>query len=162
MKVFRALFMILIACITPAASVMQELRFEQNCGSFLKNAADANTPEIALERIDKALRYIERKNLTQGYTSVFYETEDENVGFWYKNIKACKSELESCLGGTQLEKSNVLMKVRESLTDNGEKGTELTIPSGISRYPNNTAWAIYWAISIVLWSIGILMLTVDD
>jgi hypothetical protein len=51
--------------------------------------------------------------------------------------------LKACLNGSQLEKSNVLMKVRESLTDAEEGGTSLTIPQGISRYPNNAAWMIF-------------------
>ena len=38
---------------------------------------------------------------------------------------------------TSLEKTNVLMKLRETLTDESEDGTEVTVPNGISIYPNN-------------------------
>ena len=52
------------------------------------------------------------------------------------------------------------MKVRESLTDDGEKGTSLTIPAGISRYPDNLWLGIWRAISYivlaVLFVIGIM------
>jgi hypothetical protein len=68
----------------------------------------------------------------------------------YKNIKACQFELEANKNASSLEKSNVLMKVRESLTDNGEKGTELTIPAGISRYPDNLMWGILRLVSLIL------------
>jgi hypothetical protein len=129
--------------------IVKKIQFKQECSGYLKQAADANTPEIALQRIDKALAYIEANDLTDGYTSVLWRTEDENIGFWYENIKACKKELEGCLNSTQLEKTNVLMKVRESLTDSGEKGTTLTIPSGIHKYPNNTLWAILLWVSIL-------------
>lgn len=156
MRVLTSLLMIAIACITPIASFVDYMEFEQKCGSYLKNAADANTPEIALERVNKALDYIETKGLTKGYTSIFYNTEDENIGFWYQNIKACQDELAKCLDGTQLEKSNVLMKVRESLTDNGDSGTELTVPDGIYKYPNNKVYAVFWVMSVIVGGIGLL------
>ena len=142
--------------VTPVASFMKSIEFEQGCGSYLKNAADANTPEIALERINHALKYIEDKGLTQGYTSIFWKTEDENVEFWYMNIKACQKELVCCLNGTQLEKSNVLMKVRESLTDNGEKGIELTIPNGIHKFPENGLFVGGYLFSILFACFGIV------
>ena len=114
---------------------------------MLFRSADANTAAIALDRVTKALDYIERNRLTKGYTSVLWTTEDENIGFWYENVKACKSELEACLNSSQLEQTNVLMKVRESLMD----GKELTIPNGISRYPNNAVWMIFgWLSSLLI------------
>jgi hypothetical protein len=100
--------------------------------------------------VNKALEYIEAKGLTHGYTSVLWRTEDENIGYWYDNIKACRAELEANIDASSLEKSNVLMKVRESLTDNGEKGTELTVPPGISRYPDNLIYGILLWISVAL------------
>ena len=58
-------------------------------------------------------------------------------------------ELKACLNGSQL-RTNVLMKVRESLTDAREGETSLTIPQGISRYPNNAAWMIFGWLSALL------------
>lgn len=142
--------LILISLIAPTCCIVKSIKFNQQCAGYLKQTADANTPEIALERLNLALDYIEHHNLTSGYTSVLWKTEDENIGFWYSNLKACQSELQNCLDGTQLEKSNVLMKVRESLTDDGEKGTHLTIPSGISRYPNNATWGVARLLSYLL------------
>lgn len=160
-KLSLILILFFVGLITPAICIVKNIEFRQNCGGYLKQAADANTVEIALERVDKALAYIEKRGMTNGYTSVVYRTEDENVGFWYTNIKACKHELESCLQGTQLEKSNVLIKVRESLTDNGDSGTVLTVPNGISRYPNNTMFAILLFLSAVITGIGCLFLIRD-
>lgn len=147
------IMLFLAGCITPAICVVKSITFNQECGGFLKQAADANTSDIALKRINLALDYIERNHLTEGYTSVMWRTEDENIGFWYENIKACQSELEACKDGTQLEKSNVLMKVRESLTDEGESGTKLTIPAGIHKYPYNA----FWSIMETLGSIGMVI-----
>jgi hypothetical protein len=150
MKNFSLILCFILACITPITSVVKNIQFDQNCSGYLKQAADANTPELALDCLNKALVYVEKNHLTYGYTSVFYKTEDENVEFWYSNLKACQKELKACLNGIQLEKSNVLMKVRESLTDEGKNGTELTIPSGISRYPNNFPFAILNVLSTIV------------
>ena len=150
MKYVIGTLVCVLALITPVAWVVNKIHFNQDCSGYLKQTADANTAEIALERLNLALDYIERNRLTYGYTSVLWQTEDENVEFWYKNLKACQSELKACINGSQLEKSNVLMKVRESLTDAKEGGTSLTIPQGISRYPNNAAWMIFGWLSALL------------
>lgn len=141
---------LIISLTVPAICIVKSVQFDQACGGYLKQAADANTPELALERLNKALDYIESNNLTTGYTSVLWRTEDENLEFWYTNLKATQKELEACMDKEQLEKTNVLMKVRETLTDEGEKGTNLTIPPGISKYPSNTSFCILMCLSIAL------------
>lgn len=146
----KKLFLIILvvaSLITPTICVVKSIQFKQNCSGYLKQAADANSPELSLERLNLAVDYIERHGLTEGYTSVLWRTEDENIGYWYQNLKVCQQELQDCMDGTQLEKSNVLMKVRESLTDEGKDGTVLTIPSGISRYPNNLLLGVLRLIS---------------
>ena len=152
--VARGIFFLVISLIAPVIFTVKSIQFQQNCSGYLKQAADANTVELALDRINLALNYIESHNLTSGYTSVVYRTEDENIGYWYQNIKACQKELENNLEASSLEKSNVLMKVRESLTDEGEKGTELTIPPGISRYPHNLAYGLLMWFSIFLFCLA--------
>jgi len=140
-----------IAVIFLGACAVKRIHFRQDCSGYLKQAADANTPELALDRLNRAVDYVEAHGLTTGYTSVLWRTEDQNVEFWYINLKACQSELEGCLDGTQLEKSNVLMKVRESLTDDGEHGTQLTIPRGIVFYPDNAFYLFaQWICWIIL------------
>lgn len=140
---------LLLSCIAPTICIVKSVQFNQKCAGYLKQAADANSAELALERLNLALDYIEAHGLTEGYTSVLWKTEDENVGYWYQNLKVCQKELSDCLDGTQLEKSNVLMKVRESLTDEGQDGTVLTIPDGISRYPHNAMWGVLRLVSYI-------------
>ena len=157
-KVFFISFSLFVASlVSPAICVVKSIKFTQNCSGYIKNAADANTVELAAARLGKAIEYVEEQGLTEGYTSALWRTEDENIGFWYDNLKACREELSECVDGTQLEKSNVLMKVRESLTDEGEDGTVLTIPSGISRYPNNLLWGILNTISTILFLISVVL-----
>lgn len=150
MKNFVFTVIFLLALIAPTACIVKSIRFDQQCAGYIKQAADANTVELALQRLQVAIDYAESHNLTSGYTSVLWKTEDENIGFWYQNLLMCQQELMGAQGGTQLEKSNILMKVRESLTDQGEKGTELKIPDGISRYPNNLFWGIFRLISYII------------
>lgn len=154
--------LIILGAIVPVISLVKSVKFDQQCGGYLKQAADANTVELALDRVNIALNYIEANKLTDGYTSVLWKTEDDNVGYWYANIKACQAELTDAIDAeSQLEKSNVLMKVRESLTDNGEKGTKLTFPDGISRYPNNLLFGILNWLSVVLLVIGLSIVFIE-
>lgn len=135
------------------------VEFEQNCTGYLKQAADANTIELAIDRLDKAIEYAERKNWTDGYTSLLWKTEDENIGFWYKNLKASRVELEKALCSSQMEQTNVLMKLRETLTDNNENGTYITYPYGLWKYPHNMEYAVFdWIIHIILIGMWILWL----
>jgi len=152
MKNLGCLVSILITFVALAIGglwIYQRIQFKQNCTGYLKQSADANTVEVASERLGKALEYIEYKGWTDGYTSVLYKTEDENVGFWYRNLKDSKKELDEARGKSQFEKTNVLMKLRETLTDNGESGTKLTYPTGLMFYPNNLLWGIVRGIGIL-------------
>lgn len=150
---FKKILLFIIAIIAPIAMVVTEIKFNQNCKGFLKQTADANSVELAIDRLNVAIKYVEDNNLTSGYTSVLYKTENENVGFWYKNLLTCREELTQCINSSQFEQTNVLMKVRESLTDDGEHGTEITVPPGISRYPNNKIWAFFFFLSIICFCI---------
>lgn len=158
MKKILLLVVLLIAgSIVPGILIVKRVQFKQNCSGYLKQAADANSTELALQRINMAISYIERESLTDGYTSVLWQTEDENIRFWYENIIACRNELDGCGKASQLEKSNVLMKVRESLTDNDHGDTVLTIPAGIYKYPNNALWSVLLTISIIILCVALFV-----
>ena len=144
--------------VTPIVCIVKSVSFTQKCEGYLKQTADASTVTLALDRIDKAIDYIESHNLTDGYTSILWRTEDENVGFWYDNIIYCKAELERSVDASQLEQSNVLMRVRESLTDMDESGTSLTIPTGISRHPNNARFCFLGFLSFFLFVVSICVM----
>ena len=92
--------------------------FDRNCEGYLKRAADSNTVEMASRELKKSLDYIESHNLTKGFTSVLYTTPDEDIEFWYTNVKSCyESLIKLKPNATELEKSNMLMKLRETLLD---------------------------------------------
>ena len=154
MKKFLALIILAIGLICPTVTIVKSIQFDQDCKGYLKQTADANSVELALDRLNKAIDYVEANNLTSGYTSIIYRTEDENIEFWYNNLLTCKRELTECIESSQFEKTNVLMKVRESLTDQSEHGTVITCPPGLSRYPNNKMFAFlnFFGLLIALFS----------
>jgi hypothetical protein len=130
--------------------ISMRIEFNQKCLGFLNQAADANTVELAMERLGRAVHYIEKNDWTEGYTSILWNTEDENIGFWYANLKASQQELANALGSSQLEQTNVLMKLRETLTDDTKDGTKITYPDGLWKYPHNALFAVLaWIVNIL-------------
>lgn len=142
------------------ARTVKAISFDQNCGQYLKRAADANSIEMAKEELGIAISYAEANNLTQGTVSIFLHQPKNDVGYWYRNMKTAYEELENVPEDTSLmEKTNILMKLRETLTDEGENGIEVTIPNGISIYPNNVSYFWWSIISLVAMCIfGVLWL----
>lgn len=154
---------IIFAAIWVAATIWfcsMRIQFSQNCSGYLFQAADANTVELAAERLGKALEYIESKGWTDGYTSILWKTEDENIGFWYTNLKASLQELVSVKESSQMEQTNVLMKLRETLLDSGEKGEHLTIPRGLWKYPYNGLYAVGACVVNILGILAVLFLLI--
>jgi len=130
-----------------AVRIVHSIDFSLNCGAYLKRAAEANTVEMAKGELASAIGYIEENNLTEGTVSIFLKNPTNDLGFWYNNLKAAHAELASLPeDAAPLEKTNVLMKLRESLTDRSSSGgTEVVHPEGISIYPNNVLY-FWWCL----------------
>jgi hypothetical protein len=140
-----------------AIEVVWYVQFDRGAGGYLKRAADANTIDLAERELSVALKYIESNNMTSGYTSVLYRTPDEEIGYWYENLARSAKELcDVPPDADQTLKSNVLMKLRETLTDTSSEGTVLTVPSGISKYPHNKAMAYALIIFSIMACISII------
>lgn len=135
-----------------ATTIIKKVNFSQNCSGYIKQAADANTVTLAKDRLQKSVDYLESNKLTEGYTSMFYNTEDENIGYWYLNLKTSLNELNKINTDSisSLEESNVLLKLRETLLDNNDSGDGVTIPDGISRHPNNLLFFIWAVLSFLI------------
>lgn len=152
-----------IFCIWGGARIVAGISFDKNCTQYLKRAADANSIEIAKVELGKAISYAESQGLTEGVVSIFLRQPMNDIGYWYTNMVTAYEELENLPeDSTPLEKTNVLMKLRETLTDNNGSGTSVTVPNGISIYPNNAGyfwWSIissiaclvFWILSIIAW-----------
>ena len=150
---FRAgVVAMLLAAVTLVSSCVTVMvlhtKFDIECGGHLERAANATNIKIATQELDVAVRYMERHNLTSGYTSVLWNTPEDDLGFAYQNIKSANDELKAMPDTiSNLEESNMLIKLRETLTDKDG----LAIPGGISRYPYNLAFGLaLWGSVIVL------------
>ncbi len=133
------------------AQIYNGVVFDIHCESYLKRAADSNTVETAREELDKAIKYIEDNRMTEGNTGIILKSPTNDVGFWYKNLTEAKAELDKVGPNvTPLERTNMLMKLRETLLIKGDKGEHVTAPSGISVFPNNLAYCIWCTIGVIL------------
>ena len=132
----------LIICATSFACILVYIAyagivFGIDIKGRLKRAADSNTISLASSELKAALEEIERRRYTSGYSSVLWRTPKHDIAFWYKNLKSSLEELGTISEeATQLEKSNVLMKLRETILDDTKSGVEVTYPPFISLYPN--------------------------
>jgi hypothetical protein len=152
------LLLIVPFVITGCKGFMKTIDFDTHCGGHQKRAAEANTVETAIAELDLVIAYAEKHNLTKGSTGVIFDYPAYDVGFWYKNIKDARQELATLpASSSPLERTNVLMKLRESLTDNGQKGVEVTIPSGLAFHPHNKEWMIAEIVTLIIGVIGGLM-----
>src|SRR3989344_7544833 len=148
--ILKTALVLLPLLVLSGARVVKMVLFNRDCGDHIKRASDANTVEMAKEEMRTVIRYLEENKKTNGYTSILYNTPDEDVGFWYKNLKSSLEELEKVKPETtQLERSNVLLKLRETLLDHGASGDTVPVPNGISVFPNN----IFYALCFILFSL---------
>lgn len=128
-------------------TIVKSIQFNSACGDYLKLAADANNIDIAEKHLTTAVEYLEKNDMTTGYTKVFIYYPKNDVGLWYENLKTAQTQLRETRTRdyTDLEESNVLMKLRETLLDGSGC---LTHPFGVSIKHNFTLW--FWLNSI-LW-----------
>lgn len=132
-----------------------EIMFNRECGGYMQNAANANSIDLARKEMEKVVKYIDYRHLRPGFTSVIYNTPEEDVGFWISNMRSSLEELQQIKPeATSLEKSNVLIKLRETLTHKTKEGGSISVPKGISIYPNNFAFMIWGVLSFILALIG--------
>ena len=127
--------------------IVKNIQFSSACGDYLKLAADANSIDVAEKHLFTAIQYIEKHGLTSGYTKIFVYYPKNDLGLWYENLKTAQTQLQEMQKKpyTELEESNMLMKLRETLLDSD--GT-LTHPLGISFGDGFTVQ--FWLMSL-LW-----------
>lgn len=170
MKKYSKTFLILAIICTlvmtawAVVRIVKSVQFHFECGAYLKRAANANTIELAKSELGKAIEYAESNNLTEGIVSIFLKNPTNDLEFWYQNMKLAYEELDTLPeDASSLEKTNVLMKLRESLTDNDSNGaTNVITPEGITVYPNNMLYFLCGMISIVattlFWTLFVISL----
>lgn len=158
----KSLFIILciIAIIIPlvvyTVAIVNCVQFDANCINYLKMAADANNVELAEKHLSTAIAYLEDHDLTHGNTKIIIYKPTDDIGFWYENLKSAQTQLQELKSKedlTDLEESNALMKLRETLLE-GEG--VVTHPNMISFYPSHVGW--FWSMCLIwlLWFLAIV------
>ena len=136
-----------------ALTAINSIQFDINCEGHLKRAADANSIKLAKQELKISLDYIEEHKMTTGNTAVLWVKPEHELDFWYDNIKSSYDELSLLTDSTSgLEKSNMLIKLRETLIDHsGKSGDSVTKPPKIANYPHHLLiWILGWVSAIVL------------
>ena len=151
--IMLAIVLILIPIIYYGGMIVRSVEFSRDCTSYLSLSANANSVEIAEERLTAAIDYLEENNLTSGDCKFFVSNRPENdIGYWYNNLKSAQTQLREIIinnSATELEKSNVLMKLRETLLDDDH----IVTPTRLWIYPNQT---LIISIAIIIWAIWII------
>jgi len=123
--------------------IVASYQFSVGCGQYLQRASTANSIALASSNLDSAIQYLDDHNLTSGQVSIFLKQPANDITYWYTNLKSAQTELQNMSpDATQLEVSNELMKIKETLITNTSDGETLICPDGIEIYPNNAG--LFW------------------
>lgn len=141
MKIKGSIFLLcfVIPIFLYGTAIIKTINMNAECIGYLEMAADANSVELAEKHLSKAIEYLEENNLKHGSTGIIFHTPGNNIEFWYENLKSAQIQLQGFESESELEESNILMKLRETLLD--EAGN-VTHPNMISFYPNHAFW--FW------------------
>lgn len=153
------ILLILPLILTSCFGAISFFRWDANCGEWLQNAANANTIEIAKNRLDKAIDYLESNKITSGSSNILWETPNTNIKIWYENLKATQKDLASAPANiSKLEESNTLMKLRETLIDD----SRVVVPENISLYPHQFLYVICSVVFGFLMFFGLILVTLKE
>lgn len=162
--VFILLFIacIIIPIIVYGVGIVRAVRMDANCISYFEMAADANSVALAEKHLTSGIEYLEQNNLTDGSTGIFVHKPTNDLGLWYENLKSAQAQLQELRDRddlTELEESNALMKLRETLLNS--EGS-VTHPSMISFYPNHIGW--FWGMLLIwlLWAVSTVFYFLAD
>lgn len=144
---------IIIPLIVYGVGIAKTIKFDANCINYFQLAADANSVTLAEKHLTSGINYLEQNNLTSGYTKIFVYRPTNDIGLWYENLKSAQLQLQELNKKeelTELEESNSLMKLRETLLDS--TGT-VTHPEGVMFHPSYTSY--FWT-AVLIWLLWVL------
>ena len=153
--IFLCVICILIPIAVYGGGIVKAVIMDVNCIDYFELAADANSVHLAEKYLTQGIEYLEENNLTSGFTKIIVYKPTNDIGFWYENLKSAQTQLQELSQKedlTELEESNALMKLRETLL--GPEGG-VTHPQMISFYPNGSSW--FWSM-VLIWALWIVAL----
>lgn len=129
-----------------------EIVFDTHCKDHLKQAAYAKTVEDAKKELNLAINYLEKNQLIKGYTSVMYQSPDENIENWYMGLKM----LYFITKNTPEKKENLAqLDLKRRLLYLKSYDDRAITPEGLSIYPLNKLSLFSFVISFFLAISGI-------
>ena len=146
------LILLIIACmLIPltiyGVAIVKTIQMDSNCISYFEMAADANSVKLAEKHLTTGIKYLEDNNLTSGNTKIILYRPTNDLELWCENLKSAQNQLQELIDRedlSELEESNALMKLRETLLTS--KGS-VTHPEMISFYPNHVGW--FWTLMLI-------------
>jgi hypothetical protein len=154
---FLMIPLFLIICL----AIFWSVQFSTSIGGHMELAAHANSIEMAQSEMQKVVDTMELKGLTKGTTKIIFNYPEYSIDFWYNNMKSSLEQLKSLKPNTsELEKSNTLIKLRETLIKHGEKSDYVNVPEGISIFPYNVLFCIVGWIAGILAILGLIIMLV--
>lgn len=150
--IFYPLFLTLVfAFLAWMTFFIPMMNFNRACSGHLKRAGDANTIELAIKELDQAVSWLEYKGFTEGSCHIFFAMPSNDIGFWYRNLADSLKELKSVSpDASMLERSNILMKLRETLMDQNSQGSTITKPRFMYWYPRPVVGLLVFSIFALL------------
>lgn len=138
--------------------------FNKNCVEHLERAADTSSVETAKKELEEAIFFVEARNLTQGTTSIFFNKPENDIGYWYQNLKACYKDLERLPENlSSSEKKNALAKLRKGLLNCSTTNCiNVKVPEHISLYPNGIFYYLWLLFSIIGVLLGAIASSKND
>lgn len=145
--IFLCIICIIIPTVLYSIALYRYVVFKSNCLEYFNLAANANDSKLAEKYITLGINYLEDNDLTCGNTSICIKKPNNDIEFWYNNIKSAQAQLQQINDHdqlTDLDESNILMKLRESLLNSDG---EVIHPRYIAYYPNQIFWFLVIAFS---------------
>lgn len=131
--------------------------FAENCTAHIEKAATASSVEIAKEELALAIEYVEKNIYKEGNDAY----EDENVEYWYNNMKAAYEKLENVPADASEEaKSTVLLQINESLLKHTVLGKEVELPNNIKDYLSIVNYNVLCVISLIVLASCVVILLI--
>lgn len=160
--IFLCVICILVPIAVYGGGIVKTIIMDVNCIEYFELAADANSVDLAEKYLTQGIKYLEENNLTSGFTKIIVYKPTNDIGFWYENLKSAQTQLQELSQKedlTELEESNALMKLRETLL--GPTGG-VTHPYMISFYPNDAMW--FWSVVLIwlLWLVAVVAGCIAD
>ena len=157
MKKWVLLILTIICCALPFPSwiysIVKSVQFSANCADYLELSAEANSIVLAERHLTTAIDYLEKNEITSGQARFIVKYPKNDIGLWYENLKTAQSQLQQMIFDgdyNELEQSNMLMKLRETLLD----GEYVVLPLCVSLFPNGTLLLWLNTTLCVVWILG--------